>query len=197
MWLSFVALACLFAAPALAADDYPILTPPSGPGPRINGPRAYGARPGRPFLYRIPCTGERPIRFSARGLPAGLQLEPETGIIRGTTPGQPGRHVVTIEARNRRGKASREFQIVIGDTLSLTPQMGWNNWYTHYAQVTGTVIRDAADAMISSGMADFGYEYRLHRRLLRPAAEIRRTRATAVSLATLPARSSPTPIFRT
>src|SRR5690242_19783403 len=93
---------------AVATDDYPILTPPPGPAPRINGPRAYGARPGRPFLYRIPCTGDRPIRFSARGLPAGLHLDEHRGIIRGTTPAAPGSHAVTIEARNGRGKATRQ-----------------------------------------------------------------------------------------
>jgi len=32
--------------------------------PRINPPRVTGARPGSPFIFRIPTTGERPIRFS-------------------------------------------------------------------------------------------------------------------------------------
>jgi alpha-galactosidase len=159
MRLSLIAVACLAAAQVVTADEYPMLTPAPGPVPRINGPRAYGARPNRPFLYRIPCTGERPIRFSASGLPAGLRLDEETGIIRGVTPSTAGSHTVTIGARNRHGKTSRELRIVIGDTLSLTPQMGWNSWYTHYAHVTDQVIREAADAMVSSGMADFGYEF--------------------------------------
>ena len=59
----------------------PILTPAPGPEPAIHGPRVYGARPGRPFLYRIPSTGLRPIRFSATGLPPSLQLDPATGIV--------------------------------------------------------------------------------------------------------------------
>ena len=33
--------------------------------PRINGPKIYGQRPGRPFLYTIPATGERPMTFAA------------------------------------------------------------------------------------------------------------------------------------
>jgi alpha-galactosidase len=88
-----------------------------------------------------------------------LSLDADTGIIRGTTSGREGRHAVTLEARNRRGRAQRELQIVVGDGLSLTPQMGWNSWYTHYARVTDKVIREAADVMVSSGMADFGYEF--------------------------------------
>ncbi len=51
------------------------------------------------------------------------------------------------------------FKLVVGDTLALTPPMGWNDWYTHYERITDALMRQAADAMISSGMADFGYQY--------------------------------------
>ncbi len=37
--------------------------------------------------------------------------------------------------------------------------MGWNSWYIHYYRVTGQICEHAADAMIDSGMADFGYSY--------------------------------------
>ena len=52
-----------------AATANEILTPAPKPQPRINGPMVYGCRPGHFFLYRIPCQGERPITFSAKGLP--------------------------------------------------------------------------------------------------------------------------------
>ena len=107
-------------------DDFPILTPKPPPAPRINGPAVYGARPGNPFLYRIPCTGERPIQFSATALPAGLSLDAATGIISGTTPAA-GEHVVTLQAQNAAGRAERRLRIVAGDTLALTPPMGWNH----------------------------------------------------------------------
>jgi alpha-galactosidase len=150
----------LVAATAFAAEaDRHILTPKPGPAPRINGPFVYGARPGRPFLYRIPCTGTRPIRFEAAGLPAGLTLDAATGIIRGRAPAKPGTYTVTLRASNASGKARRTFRIVAGDTLALTPPMGWNDWYTHYQRISDKLMRDAADTMIASGMADFGYEY--------------------------------------
>jgi len=151
--------ATLLAMPAAAAGEWPMMTPKPAPVPQINGPSMYGARPGHPFLYRIPCTGDRPIQFTAKGLPPGLTLDEGAGIIRGTTPAKPGDYRVTIGARNRRGRASRDLRIVVGKTLSLTPQMGWNSWYTHYAKVTDKVMREAADVMIASGMADFGYQY--------------------------------------
>jgi alpha-galactosidase len=135
-----------------------ILTPAPKPSPRINGPLVYGARPGNPFLYRIPCQGERPVRFSVTGLPAGLQLDEGTGIITGKTP-EPGQYKLVITARNAKGKARREFTIIAGEKLALTPPMGWNHWYAHYDRVTDKMMREAAELMISSGMADVGYQF--------------------------------------
>ena len=147
----------LLASGAMKAE--PIRTPAPGPEPRINGPRVYGCRPGRPFLYRIPCTGERPIRFEARNLPAGLILDRDTGVIRGRTPEKRGEYLVELQATGEKGKARRPFKIVVGDTLALTPPMGWNSWYTWYNRITDSLMRQAADSMIRSGMADFGYQY--------------------------------------
>ncbi len=143
-----------------AGGEPGILTPPPPPTPRINGPSVYGVRPGRPFLYRIPATGDRPMRFRAEGLPAGLALDEATGIVRGTiTDLTPRSHELTLIASNARGRASRPFRIVVGDALALTPPMGWNDWYTFYEQPSDELMRKAADIMISSGMADHGYQY--------------------------------------
>ena len=137
-----------------------ILTPPAPHAPRINGPKVYGVRPGSPFLYRIPATGERPMKFVAKDLPRGLSLDAATGIIAGTIADRtPKAYAVTLLAENSRGRGKREFRIVVGQTLSLTPQMGWNDWYTHYNRVTDATMRQAADLMISSGMADYGYQF--------------------------------------
>ncbi|MCC7475392.1 MAG: NPCBM/NEW2 domain-containing protein [Pirellulales bacterium] len=142
----------------LPREEAVILTPKPGPAPRINGPRIYGARPGNPFLYRIPTQGERPITFAAEGLPASLKLDATTGIITGTTP-KRGDYPITFTAKNSHGQTTRAFKLVSGDTLALTPSMGWNHWYAHYHHVSDKLMREAADVMISSGMADVGYEY--------------------------------------
>ncbi len=148
-------------APPAPPEEEPkeILTPKPGPQPQINGPRLFGARPARPFVYRIPCTGARPMAFAADQLPDGLQLDPETGIITGRVPAAAGDYPVQLQARNAAGSCDRVFTIVVGDALALTPPMGWNSWYIHYARVTEQHLRDAADTMIASGMADYGYMY--------------------------------------
>ncbi len=135
-----------------------LLTPKPGPAPRVNGPTVYGVRPGHPFLYRIPAQGERPMTFTAEGLPASLRLDTQTGIITGTNP-ERGEYQVTFTAKNQHGQSRRAFKLVSGDTLSLTPSMGWNHWYAHYDRITDAMMREAADVMIASGMADVGYQY--------------------------------------
>ena len=44
--------------------------------------------------------------------------------------------------------------------LGATPPMGWNSWNTFACDgLNETVVRETADAFISTGMADVGYEY--------------------------------------
>ena len=140
------------------SSSYEIYTPVAKPCPRINGPLVYGARPGNPFIYRIPCQGDRPILFSVKGLPKGLKLNSETGIITGTTPPK-GEYKLVIKAKNLKGEDIRNINIISGDKLALTPPMGWNHWYAHYFRITDNLMREAAEIMISSGMADVGYQY--------------------------------------
>ena len=87
-----VAVSCSFASAAAEATtsksesrNYAdrILTPKAPATPRINGPSIYGQRPGRPFLYTIPATGDRPMKFAADHLPDGLNVDEATGRITG------------------------------------------------------------------------------------------------------------------
>jgi len=43
--------------------------------------------------------------------------------------------------------------------LALTPPMGWNSWNTFACNVDEVLIREAADAIVTSGMKDAGYQY--------------------------------------
>jgi alpha-galactosidase len=43
--------------------------------------------------------------------------------------------------------------------VALTPPMGWNSWNYFAGKVTDQDIRNAADAMVATGMKDAGYEY--------------------------------------
>jgi alpha-galactosidase len=43
--------------------------------------------------------------------------------------------------------------------LARTPPMGWNSWNKFGCNVSEGLIREAADAIVSSGMKDAGYQY--------------------------------------
>jgi alpha-galactosidase len=127
--------------------------------PRINAPRITGGTPGRPFLFRIPATGDEPLTFRATGLPAGLTLDARTGIISGAIDAA-GRSAVSVTVTNAHGSATRTLTIVGGeDALALTPPLGWNSWNVWGGSVDDAKVRAAADAMVSSGLAAHGYQF--------------------------------------
>jgi alpha-galactosidase len=126
--------------------------------PRINGPTIFGVRPGSPFLYTIPATGERPMTFAVDALPNGLVFDSATGRITGTLK-EPGRHDVILRATNRHGAADKKFRIVVGDAIALTPVMGWNSWNCWARTVDQEKVLRSARALVASGLAHHGWTY--------------------------------------
>jgi len=148
--------AVLAVAPALPLSAAEILTPPAPATPRINGAKVFGVRPGSPFLFAIPATGERPMQFSADNLPRGLKLDARTGRITGKLK-KPGEIDVTLRAKNPLGAAEEKFRIVCGNTIALTPPMGWNSWNCFAGAVSEDKVKRAADALVKSGLAQHGW----------------------------------------
>ena len=139
------------APPAIVCDD--------SPKPAIHTPRITGSTPGRPFLFLIPATGKAPLSFSASNLPEGLSLDAATGIISGSLK-KAGTTVVELTAKNELGEATGKLTIVGGQhKLALTPPMGWNSWNCWAGAVSDKRVREAADAMVNSGLAAHGFQY--------------------------------------
>lgn len=135
-----------------------ILTPEDGPSPRINGPKIFGVRPNHPIVFTVPATGDRPMSFSASNLPKGVKLDAKTGRLSGTVS-KPGTHLITLYAKNKSGEAKRSFKIVVGETIALTPPMGWNSWNIYASKVTQELVAANARAMASSGLINHGWTY--------------------------------------
>src|SRR3982750_1504368 len=133
-----------------------ILTPPAPATPRINGARIYGQRPGRPFLFTIPATGDRPMTFMAQGLPDGLKLDEATGRITGSLA-SAGEFKVTLTAKNNKGTDTKPLKIVIGDNIALTPPMGWNSWNCWAKDVDREKVLASAKAMVDTRLIDPGW----------------------------------------
>ncbi len=135
-----------------------ILTPPAKPQPRFNGAAVFGVRPGSPLQYTLAVSGQRPMTFSAQGLPVGVVFDAQKGLLRGAVK-TPGTYNVKLRAENSAGKVERSLKIIVGDTFSLTPPMGCNTWGGLGPFVSEKGVRASAEAMVKKGLVDHGYCY--------------------------------------
>jgi len=134
-----------------------ILTPPVSPKPRLNSAAIYGARPGHPFLYKIPATGAGPLTYEAVGLPAGLALNRSTGIITGQVDNAGDYHAL-FTVTNALGRAQKAFTIRIGSLIGLTPVLGWNSWNAWGLSVDDKKVRVSAREMADQ-LSAHGWAY--------------------------------------
>ena len=105
-----------------------ILTPPAPATPRYNGPALFGVRPGSPVIFRLAFSGDKPMQYAVEGLPEGVVLDPDKGVLSGSCA-MAGEYPMVITATNDKGSARAGFTLCVGeDKLGLTPPMGWNSW---------------------------------------------------------------------
>jgi alpha-galactosidase len=144
---------------AMPVEPAPPIAASHSAEPQLNSPRITGATPGRPFLFMIPASGDEPLTFAVKNLPAGLVLDPKTGVLTGSLA-RAGRTVVDVTVTNSKGTATGQITIVGGDhALALTPPLGWNSWNAWGNTVTEERVRASVDGMIASGLARQGYTY--------------------------------------
>jgi alpha-galactosidase len=126
----------------------------------IRAPDKVGVQPNRPFIYLVPTVGQGALTYRALGLPTGLTLNSQTGIIEGKTDAV-GSHAVRLMASDSSGRTtSKEVEFVVGEkAVALTPIMGWNPWYVWGCNIDDQKVRQAADLLVSTGLAAAGYNY--------------------------------------
>ena len=142
-------------APESAVGE--ILAPPPAVAPRFNLPAAVGVRPGHPFLQRVNVAGARPLQLVAEHLPRGVTFNAERQVLEGVAPAEPGEHTILLRAENHAGRAACALRLVVGDTLALTPSQGWSSWYGMSFKVSDAWVREAAEALLRTGLADHGW----------------------------------------
>ena len=140
------------------SNEQYILTPKPSAFPKINSAKVVGVRPGSPFQFLVATTGDRPMTFSAKGLPKGLKINPKTGVIIGSLS-KAGTFEVTLTAKNTKGETQKKLRIVCGDRIALTPPMGWNSWNCFANEVSADKVKRAANAMVKSGLINHGWTY--------------------------------------
>ncbi|WFE40781.1 ricin-type beta-trefoil lectin domain protein [Micromonospora sp. WMMD998] len=66
---------------------------------------------------------------------------------------------VTLAATVTDGVVAPQPARALDNGAARTPPMGWNSWNTFGCNISESLIRQMADAMVSSGMRDAGYQY--------------------------------------
>jgi alpha-galactosidase len=161
VYLLFFSIASSFISlPALKAQDIKtaILTPKESEKPQINGSKVLGVRPGHPIIFTVPASGKRPMAFSATNLPSGVKLNSATGVISGSIE-KAGDYIISLQAMNKLGTATRQLKIVVGENISLTPPMGWNHYNIYGTRITQEQVLTQAKAMVSTGLINHGWSY--------------------------------------
>ena len=140
-----------------AQTDIMISMAAPGAAPRILGPGVIAAKPATPFLYTLAATGGKPLTFAASGLPTGLSVNSTTGTITGIAP-TAGSYPIMVTVTNTTGTVQRGLSLVVGDTLALTPPMGWNSYDSFGGGVTEAEVIAAAQAQAAQ-LQPFGWNY--------------------------------------
>jgi poly(3-hydroxybutyrate) depolymerase len=99
-----------------------------------------------PFSYTIVATGGTlPLTYSASPLPAGLSVNPSTGVISGT-PTALGTTTVTLTASNSAGSFSRRLGLTVTNAAVLVPLSDWRAAQFGAAARNPLIAGDLVDA---------------------------------------------------
>ena len=125
--------------------------------PKINLASVFGASPNKPFLLRIPVTGERPISYSALDLPEGLVLN--DNIISGSVV-SAGNYQITLIAQNRHGVDRKKLLLEIRpENVLVTPLLGFTTWNAFGSEVSQASVLNIVKRLTELGITEYGYRY--------------------------------------
>ncbi|XP_047315796.1 alpha-galactosidase 1-like [Impatiens glandulifera] len=67
--------------------------------------------------------------------------------------------LVPSSAKERLSHGETYRRNLLANGLGLTPPMGWSSWNHFHCNINETIIRETADALVSTGLSDLGYKY--------------------------------------
>ena len=70
-----------------------------------------------------------------------------------------GEYPLVLRAKNAFGEVRKNFRLVVGEKIALTPPIGWNSWNAFATKVTAQIVKDTADEMEKLGLGEHGWTY--------------------------------------
>lgn len=128
-----------------SASDMLFVTAQTTAPIRLGSPITASAQVGMPFQYTMIFTGGTPpFIYSASPMPAGLSLNPSSGVISGT-PTATGTTEITIAAGNSAGHVSRILTLGVMDTPPPVSIASWRLANFGASAVDPSIAGDMAD----------------------------------------------------
>lgn len=125
--------------------------------PKIMLPSIIGASAKKPILYRIPVIGQRPMKYSVKGLPNGLELN--DNILSGKIE-YDGSYEIIVSAKNALGESVKRITLEIANqNVLVTPLMGYTTWNAFASDVTQKDVEGITKRLVELGITEFGYSY--------------------------------------
>jgi alpha-galactosidase len=123
-----------------------------------NGTYFYAVR-GTPLMNRFNIKSTNPVKVTVSNLPAGVIFNSVRNLIQGSVA-TAGIYKYKVKATNSDGSDSLTITLDVRDSLnSAIPPMGWMTWDIFGCNYNETILKQIADAMVSSGMKNAGYKY--------------------------------------
>ncbi len=121
--------------------------------PFFTCPSVWGVSPQKPILFRIPVLGQRPMKLTASGLPAGVVLDETAGILSGACA--EGEYSIALTAENDLGRAGKTLLLrVREDGARRTPLLGFTSWNAFGQCTTQAKILVTARLVDELGLVD-------------------------------------------
>lgn len=135
------------------------VTKSSIPKPPVIAYKTYFMEENKPADIRFEIKSTSPVTYTVTDLPAGLTFDSSQKSLSGTIQ-TPGVYSCKLKVENEQGADSALVAIdVLENTSTRAPLMGWASWNNFHLSISESVIKGQADAMVSSGLADAGYNY--------------------------------------
>lgn len=114
--------------------------------------------PGVPFMHKIRPAKSGSVVYPVN-LPEGLKWNDRRKLIEGSVD-KEGEYSYDIAVVNDGDTTIVPVTLLVSSNLQQpVPVMGWLSWNVVEGEISEDVVKEVADAMVSSGLKDAGYEY--------------------------------------
>lgn len=116
------------------------------------------SQPGVKFMQKLRVQDDA-AKITVKNLPAGLTFNEKRCLVEGVID-KEGTYEYTAVITMGEESVEQLITLTVSSNLTMpTPLMGWISWNVVQSAISNSVIETVADAMVSSGLRDAGYNY--------------------------------------